>query len=278
MSRTEPSSHPADDSTGVSAGRPSRRGVTLIPREHGVYAEVGFPIFTALWIGHWSPGGICFAIAIIAAFLMHEPVLVLLGRRGGRVKTNLGSQAKRQLLLLAPVVLACGLIGLWRAEADVRLAFLLLVPVTVPLAFLIVTKQEKTFFGESFVALVLSLASVPVTMAGGADLIVAVAAAAAWTAAFVTSTATVHAILTRSKRHTDVPTTIVAALALLVAVGAVVAFMLGGPVPLLALVPAPLVAFGVITARLPVRRLRTLGWWLVAGNFATAILLVVTLA
>ena len=259
-------------------GRPQRQGPSLLPREHGVYAEVLFPILTALIIGPASLGGACFSVAVIAAFLVHEPVLVLLGRRGGRAKRETSSQARRQLIVLALIAAVSGLIGLWHAPNAVRIAFIVLVPIAVPLAFLVVTKQEKTFFGESLVALVLSVASIPIAMAGGASIHAAGAIALVWTIVFVTSTATVHAILARTKKHTNVPAVLVTVAALLVAAVAAWGNVNGGPMWLLSLVPAPLIAAGVLIARLPVRRLRLLGWLLVAGNLATAVLLVVTLA
>jgi hypothetical protein len=258
-------------------GRPGRRNPSLFPREHGVYAEVGFPILTALWIGPASIAGICFALAVIAAFLVHEPVLVLLGRRGRWVKESLGRQARRMIAILAVIAAVCGVIGLWHATSAVRIAFIVLVPIAVPLAFLIATKQEKTLLGESLVALVLSVASVPIAMAGGASVHVAGAAAVIWTVVFVLSTATVHAILARTKRRTNVPAVAVAACALLAVLAGVAGFV-AGMLWGLALVPASLIAFGVIVARLPVQRLRTLGWLLVVGNFATAAVLVWTLA
>jgi hypothetical protein len=258
--------------------RPGRRNPSLLPREHGVYAEVLFPIVTALVIGPASLAGICFAIAIIAAFLVHEPVLVLLGRRGAWVKTGLGPQARRHVIVLALIVAVCGVVGLWHASTAVRISFLLLVPVAVPLAFLVAGKQEKTLAGECLIAFILSLASVPITMAGGASMHAAGAAALVWTVVFVTSTVTVHAILARTKRHTHVPAIIVMALSLAVVLLSAWGNVSGGPMWLVALIPAPLVAFGVLAARLPVKRLRTLGWLLVLGNLLTAALLVWTLA
>lgn len=259
-------------------GRPQRQGPSLLPREHGVYAEVLFPIVTALVIGPASLGGVCFALAIIAAFLVHEPVLVLLGRRGGRVKREMSAQARRQLIVLALIAALSGLIGLWHATNAVRIAFIVLVPIAVPLAFLVVTKQEKTFFGESLVGFVLSVASIPIAMAGGASVHVAGAIALVWTVVFVASTATVHAILARTKQRTNVPAFVVGASALLVAGVATAGNLSGGPMWLLALIPAPLIAFGAIVSRMPIKRLRTLGWWLVFGNVATAVLMVLTLA
>ncbi|HET7159359.1 MAG TPA: hypothetical protein VFI62_10200, partial [Burkholderiales bacterium] len=189
-----------------------------------------------------------------------------------------GSQAKRQLIVLALIAALSGLIGLWHATNAVRIAFIVLVPIAVPLAFLVVRKQEKTFCGESLVGFVLSVASVPIAMAGGASVHVAGAIALVWTVVFVTSTATVHAILARTKRHTNAPALTVTVAALFLVALAAWGNVTGGPMWLLALIPAPLVAAGVLIPRLPVRRLRLLGWLLVAGNFATMTLLIVTLA
>jgi len=257
--------------------RPERKNPSLLPREHGVYAEVAFPILTALWIGRPSVAGICFAIAVIAAFMVHEPALVLMGRRGAWVKSGLGQQAKRWIVILAGIAAVCSAVGLWRSTDAARLAFLVLVPVAVPLAFMTVNKQEKTIAGECLIALIVSLASVPIAMAGGASARIALAAALVWTVVFVSATATVHAILARAKRRTGTPAVLVAVISLMVAAGAARACVLGGPSWLVALVPAPLVGFGVLVARLPVQRLRTLGWLLVLGNLATATLLVLTL-
>jgi hypothetical protein len=258
-------------------GRPQSRQSSLVPREHGVYAEVGFPILTALWIGGLSRGGVCFAIAVIAAFLVHEPVLVLLGRRGGRAKREVGDRARRHLIILSLIALTAGVIGLWHATTPVRIAFIVLVPVAVPLAFLIATKQEKTLSGECLIAFILSIASIPIAMAGGASIHTAGAAALVWTIVFITSTVTVHAILARTKRHTNVPAVMVTVISVLVALAGVAGFV-AGLIWMLALVPASLVAAGVLIARLPVQRLRLLGWLLVVGNLATAALLVWSLA
>jgi hypothetical protein len=265
--------HPAGD----SSRRPVRRNPSLLPREHGVYAEVAFPILTALWIGHASIAGVCFAIAVIAAFMVHEPVLVLLGRRGAWVKEGLRQQAIQLLIVLVTVMLVCTAIGLWKSTAAVRIAFLALIPLALPLAFMTLRKQEKSLSGEILIALIISLASAPIAMAGAASVAGAMAASGVWFTVFVFSTVTVHAVLARTKRHTNAPAVIVATAAVFVAVAAVVLCLGRGPMWALALIPAPLVCAGVIVAGLPVRRLKTLGWLLVLGNLATATLLILTL-
>lgn len=257
--------------------RPERHNPSLLPREHGIYAEVAFPILTALWIGRPSLAGACFAIAVIAAFLIHEPVLVLLGRRGAWVRASLGGRAKRYVEILGCLAVVCGLVGVWQVGTTVRIAFLVLMPLALPLAFMTASKQEKSLPGETLIALIVSLASVPIAMAGGASLASAVAAAGVWFVVFVFSTMTVHAILARTKRRTERPAIMVASAAVLLAAGAVVGYAMGGLPWLLAMIPAPFVCAGVVLGRLPVKRLKVLGWLLVLGNLATAIVLILTL-
>jgi hypothetical protein len=55
----------------------------LLPREHGAYAEVLFPLGTASCLGRPSVSSLALSVAVVAAFLAHEPLLVLLGARGG---------------------------------------------------------------------------------------------------------------------------------------------------------------------------------------------------
>src|SRR5829696_5891404 len=63
------------------------------PREHGAHGQPGLPLVAALAMG--TPGWASFlwALAAAAAFLMHEPAVVLLGRRGPRTLRAHGTKA-----------------------------------------------------------------------------------------------------------------------------------------------------------------------------------------
>ncbi|MFW5947417.1 MAG: YwiC-like family protein, partial [Gemmatimonadota bacterium] len=69
-------------------GRPSParevRVSGLMPREHGAYAQLGFPLVTGLVYSGGQPGAVAFAVAAVAFFLLHEPLAVRSGARGAR--------------------------------------------------------------------------------------------------------------------------------------------------------------------------------------------------
>src|SRR5512140_1483244 len=58
----------------------------LIPREHGAYGQLGFPLLAALGCGRPGVAALCLVLAFVAAFIAHEPVLILLGDRGTRAR------------------------------------------------------------------------------------------------------------------------------------------------------------------------------------------------
>ena len=62
--------------------------VDLKPKEHGAYAILIIPIATSLAISGVSVTGGAVAIASLAGFFAHEPLLVVLGRRGLRAKRD----------------------------------------------------------------------------------------------------------------------------------------------------------------------------------------------
>src|SRR5579859_6158246 len=65
----------------------------LVPREHGAYCEIAVPLLTALWMRPPTFGTVAWTVAAVAAFVSHEPMLVLLGRRGARVRKLRGRAA-----------------------------------------------------------------------------------------------------------------------------------------------------------------------------------------
>ena len=76
--------------------------MSLLPKEHGAYGQISFPLVAAFAVGGVSAGGLLIASALIAGFLAHEPALVMLGLRGPR--------AKRELWNRAAVWLVCSLL------------------------------------------------------------------------------------------------------------------------------------------------------------------------
>ena len=97
----------------------------MMPREHGAYAQIAFPLVTALALGSPNATALLLLISIVAVFLLHEPLLVLTGARGGRVKREAEGQAWRTAAVLVVVALAVGGLGLWLAPREARLSALI---------------------------------------------------------------------------------------------------------------------------------------------------------
>ena len=256
--------------------RGRRRRRSLLPREHGVYAEVFFPLATALALGEPSSSGVLLSAAIVAAFLFHEPMLVLLGRRGERAKQNIGRRATTHALILGALTILTGTAGVWGAGPDARLTIGALLSPGLLLALLVAAGREKTLLGESLLAVVLSFASVPIAITSGVSLSAAIATATVWATAFLLGTTTVHAIIARSKRGAVAPAVAVATLALLLIVGVVTSPAVAGPWWPLAAMPTALVAFAAIALGVSTRRLRAVGVALVAADVATMAVLILS--
>jgi hypothetical protein len=50
----------------------------MLPKEHGAYGQIAFPILTAFLVSGVSVAGLLIAAAVVAGFLAHEPAAILL--------------------------------------------------------------------------------------------------------------------------------------------------------------------------------------------------------
>jgi hypothetical protein len=254
---------------------------SMLPREHGAYAQLGFPLVTALALGRPGPAALLLVVAIAAVFLLHEPLMILTGGRGGRAKRETGETARRRAAVLAAIALAAGGAGLWLAPAAARATALIPLVFAGLLAPLIFSRNEKTALGELLVAWSLSTTMIPVAVAAGVGPGAAMAAAAVWAIAFSLSTVTVRAIIARAKKRQPTGMTPVLAPVLCAAVIAGALFLATRDdfptAAAIAVVPTALVAlvFGVLG--LHPRNLRRMGWSLVASNLAVLAALLIGL-
>jgi hypothetical protein len=254
---------------------------SLLPREHGAYAQIIFPLITALALGGITPAALLLVAAAVTIFLAHEPLLVLLGSRGGRAKREAGAIARRRMIWLVVIGMPAGLVGLWLSPPAARIGASIPLALAVFLAPLVFRRQEKTALGELLVAVTLSATLIPVAVAGGAALPVAAGASAVWAIVFALGTLTVRGIIARAKktvapswRHYIGPGLSVAAIALAVLLA------LADGVPALAavaVVPTAVVALAFGLAGVHPRNLRRMGWSLVASNLAVLAALVLGL-
>ncbi len=175
---------------------PSR---SLLPKEHGAYAQLAFPLLTGLALSFPSPAALALGMAAVAFFLANEPVAVLLGTRGKRLKDGAGDRAKGRAALLLSLGAVLGLVGVWRGGAAVwpELAFpvsaaILLIPV-------VLAGRQKSLPGEILVITGFSTLLLPLAAASGVPTLKAALAAGVWWLSFCLGTLEVHAIKARIK-------------------------------------------------------------------------------
>jgi hypothetical protein len=105
---------------------PARKNPLLrLPKEHGAYFQLAVPLVTALLMGSPTRLAAAFAGGAVVAFLLHEPLFVLLGRKARAARrmerTVLGEVTAGVILaaLAVPVAYASGVspVNAWGAFA-----------------------------------------------------------------------------------------------------------------------------------------------------------------
>lgn len=258
--------------------------MAMLPKEHGAYGYVAFPLVTAFGVAGPSTAGLLIAVAAIAGFLGHEPLAVLLGLRGVRARREQGREAARWGIGCLAVGTIAGVAALLTIAPSARWWLLLPALPAAALAAAIGRGQEKTSRGESAAALAFSATAVPVALAGGAPVSTALAIAIPFAVLFVGGTLAVRVVILRRRGGGDpraaartrraaylVVGTVSAALALAITLAMLPAASLVAAAPGL-LMTAAIAAFPPSPAKL-----RALGWTLVAASMLTLVVAVVAL-
>jgi hypothetical protein len=252
----------------------------MLPREHGAYGQLLFPLVTALGIGRPTTPALLLSAAALFAFIAHEPFLVLIGQRGARAARELRAKAGVWFGVSASAAAACGIAAIAIVPTDVRRAVIVPAALAAALLGVILARREHTSSGEMLSALTLSSLALPVALAARASMMAATTCAVVFGAVFVSGTIGVGAVIAHTRRP---PASGMRAGAVLVAVGSPVllwwiasAGLGASSGPWAAL---PVCALAVRLAIVPpsAQRLRTVGWALVAATAASAVLLVATL-
>ncbi len=274
MSKAPPSSPPI---TKASAQPPvKRKSILLWPREHGAYAELAFPLVTAWIISAPNTGGFLIGLAAVAFFLSHESVLVASGRRGARAARARGAQARRLLAILWTLGAGLGGLGFALLHDDAQEALIIPALLGCVAGILLWCGQERTLWGEVVVVWVLSTMATPIIVQGGLPWSVAMLVTGVFGGAFSLATFAVQGV-TAKDSYRRIGLRWSAALAsvgwitgawMLVNQGTLSA--IGGA----ALTPVALVTLGVSLAPPHPRRLRVVGWSLVAANLLSFVFLV----
>lgn len=248
---------------------------SLLPREHGAYAQLSIALVAALALVPLSGRAWGQALASALVFLASEPALVLLGRRGEAAKTQALRPARRRLLLCGGLLLLALLA--WSGTTFLQ-KFSVLPSLTAGAALLglFLARREHSTAGELLGATAFSFAALPVVILGGLAPAKALTLALGLTALNGLGTILVRGFLASLKRgNARWPRTFAVGAGLGLSVGA-----LASPLPwLLGLAPLPLLAASawVMVAPPSPRSLRTVGWILTAGSALGALALVITL-
>lgn len=246
---------------------------SLWPREHGAYAQLAVPLLTALALRPPTVASLALAIAACLAFLANEPLLVMLGHRGARMRELLGQRAARRLRWLVVVGVALAVAGLSLAPHHVLVVAAVVAVPALAVIGLAWTRSEHSLAGEIVAAIALPGASVPVAVASGTSWQTAAWLWAAWSVGYVASVAGVHLVLSRHRRAASWRDLCLGACITGVALGACV---LGGRIPLV-WVSVPLLASGAVIAWRPPRakQLRAVGVALVVASVLSSVIGVV---
>ena len=235
---------------------------SLWPREHGAYVQLATPLVVALVLAP-SLAGALLATGACAAFLAHEPLLVLLGRRGKRARVENEARALVRLTTCLAVAGVGGVAGMALAPGALAAgaAVGLAAGVVVGLSWL---DEAHTLGGEVAAAAALAAAAAPVGVAGGMPIAVAVELWAMWALAFASTVVAVHVVIDCHKRRASRRTWLLW-LSLLAAAGAGLAL---GSWP--AGAPLWLVSLAVIVVRPRATQLRRIGVLLAVVTAVTA--------
>jgi hypothetical protein len=251
----------------------------LVPREHGAYGQLLFPLACVLLIGQPAPGAYLLAAAGVAGFLGHEAMLVLLGQRGSRASRELRRQAWSSLALFGGFAGVCGAaalvvlpqVSLHALDATVTLALLV--------AGAVALGRERSTVGELLVAVTLASLSVPVALAGGVVMAAALTVFAVFASGSVTATVAVRAMIGRKARAGGPPPVVAGTLAVCMVVFLAALSVRGRLARVAPWAALPVSAVGLwLSVRAPSpRHLRAVGWTLVAASAVTAGILVIAL-
>ncbi len=256
----------------------ARAEPSLLPREHGAWGQLAMPLATGLVLGRPGAAALLLVAGVVLAFLAHEPLLVVLGQRGRRVKEAAGARATRRLAVLGAAAVVCGVAGLLVAPGVARLAALAPAALALPVAPLVALRLEKTTAGELLVAAALSACAAPVALAAGAPPSWAWGSVVTWFASFAAATLPVRATLlwarTRGERELR---PLAAAGAAAIGAAALLAARQGAlPWPAaIGVLPTAVAATAVALLRVRPQRFTTVGWSLVGASTATLLVLLI---
>jgi hypothetical protein len=120
----------------------------MMPKEHGAYAELALPMLTVLLGVHPNWTTLLYAIATVAFFLAHEPLLVVLGQRGRKQQREQFKRARLHLAVRTLVGVLGGAIAFGMSSWQQRIWLLPSVGLFLLVSVAVKMGKEKTAWGE----------------------------------------------------------------------------------------------------------------------------------
>ncbi|QRK10342.1 YwiC-like family protein [Archangium violaceum] len=254
----------------------------LLPREHGVWFQLGLPLVTALFVSGAPASALWLSGAALACLLAHEPLVLLLGHRGARRGERDGGRARTWGLLVGAVGAVCFALGALTLPPEARPFLAMPLILGGEVLLLVWNRQERTLSGEVLASLALGAWAVPVAMAGGMPASTAMTLWGTYGLSFALATLAVRLVIAshRPRAHrTRLRCTGAVLVTALLATAVLWALDSGlHPLRVVALLPVGLVALGLCVALPSPRRLHSIGWTLGVAGTLTLVLLGVGLS
>lgn len=244
-------------------------GESLKPKEHGAYAILVIPILSSIAVAGVGLVGVAVAIASLAGFFAHEPLLVALGHRGPRAKRN-SPAAKRRAQGLLMIAVVAGTLAMWMGSQAVRVSLLgclILAGISFALA---IGGRHRSLGGQLFGVLGLSIPCLPILLSGDLSVNRSLTIWAAWLVGFVSTTLAVRGVIAAQKQQSR---TIHWGVLSMTTAGVAIAVMARIYLPLAA-VPMIAASWYLMCNPPPARQLKRVGWTLVATTIVTAMIVI----
>jgi hypothetical protein len=252
----------------------------MLPREHGAYFQLAFPLVTSLVVARASPAAVFIAIAVICGFLAHEPLLLRLGGRGVRARQASGWRAPVWFAPTVIAMLAAGVTAFSLSPAAARWSFALPLVPAARVGAAAMSSQEKRASTEIAVALAFAFTAFPICLSAGVGVDTATSVALVFASVYAAGVLCVRALVLARRGGGDPAAFRATQFALIVvavvsAVGMAIAVSRAW-LPWVTLAAAtPGLATAVVLAMRPRRAaLKTVGWSLALTSATAAFILI----
>lgn len=233
------------------------------------------PLVTSLLATGLSWAAAAIAVGAGFAFLASEPLRVVLGGRGPRMREATAARARTRFVMFAALALMAGGTGLALAPAT---ASWLALPLAPLVAFVIVASRRgnvQTVLGECVAAVALAGAGAPVAVAGGMNLRDALVIWSAWSLAYAATVIVVHHVIAHHRRASSLAS-VRSGLAVVLLCGTLAASITAFPLASFA-TPLAIAAVLVLIWAPRAKRLRAIGIAFLASSVVAALCAITTL-